>query len=195
MILRIFIFLLGACVAGAGESERIKLDASVLADIPAKRHAALLLFAVTERDSTPEISEKMADYTSALKTLIQDLRRTYYWHSEFPEGLDETVQKRAYYLAGLHYPASPTTGASYYGSLIQRYTIRLYEDELVTIAYAVTKRFHDSDVVIVRGNAQSFASWKKEWDDAGDVNGGPNQAPEPTATVVTDPAAQAPRQP
>jgi len=185
MTLRILIFAFCVCIAAATESERIKLDASVLAGIPAKRNAALVLLAIAGRDSTPTIGEKKEQYTAALKGLIHDLRSTYYWHSEFPKGLDETVEKRALYLAALHYPASPTTGASYYGDLIQSYSVRLYEEELVTIAYAVTERFREQDVVVVQGEAQSFAAWKKAWDDAGDVKDGPNQIPEPMAVLRT----------
>lgn len=177
MTLRILILAFGVCIAAAAESERTKLDASVLAGIPAKRHAALVLFAISGQDSTPSIGEKKEKYTAALKVLIQDLRTTYYWHSEFPKDLDDTVEKRALYLAGLHYPASPTTGASYYRDLVQSYAVRLYEEELVTIAYAVAERFREPDVVIVRGEALSFAAWKKAWDDAGDVKNGPNQMP------------------
>lgn len=185
MNLRILIFLFVAYVAAATEGERIKLDASLLASIPAKRHAALLELAITGRDGTPAIGEKKEKYVVALKALIRDLRTTYYCHLEFPDGLDETVQKRAVYLAGLHYPASPTTGASYYGDLVQSYTVRLYEEELVTIAYAVTERFRDSDVVVVRRETQSFAAWKKAWDEAGDVKNGPNEMPEPVAALRT----------
>jgi hypothetical protein len=177
MSLRILIFAIVAGATFATESDRIKMDASVLADIPSKRHAALTLFAITGRDSTPAIGEKKEKYAEALKALIQDLRSAYYWHSEFPKDVDETVAKRAFYLTGLHYPASSTMGASYYGDLIQSYTICLYEGEVVTIAYAVTERFREQDVVIVRGEAQSFAAWKKAWDDAGEVKGRPNQQP------------------
>ena len=184
MTLKILIFAFGVCIAAAAGSERIKLDASVLADIPAKRHAALVLFAITDRDSTPAISEKTGNYTTALKAMIQDLRSTYYWHSEFPKDLNETVEKRAIYLAGLHYPASPTTGASYYGGLIQSYIVRLYEEELVTIAYAVTKRFGEQDIEVVQGEVQSFAYWRKAWDDAGNVKDGPNHFPLPTLSAA-----------
>lgn len=127
MTSRMLIFLLGACATLAAEAPRVNLDASILAQIPAKRHAALILFAITDRDSTPAISEKKAKYVDALKALILDLRSAYYWHAEFPKNIDEAIVKRAVDLAGLHYPASPTTGASGYADLVQSYTIRMYE--------------------------------------------------------------------
>lgn len=161
----------------AVEEYPIKIDASVLAVIPTKRHAALVLFEVTDRDSIPAIDEKKAKYIEALKSLIQDLRGTYYWHSEFPNGIDEAIEKRAVLLAGLRYPASPTTGASAYGDLIQGYTILMYEEEIVTIAHAVCERFKDRDIVIIRGEAQAFSAWKKAWDKAGEVKDGANQHP------------------
>lgn len=175
MIRLILIFFVATGMMRAADSNLIKLDASVLMEIPGMRHAALTLYAITDRDSTPAIIEKKTKYAEALKNLIQDLRSTYYWHSYFPAGAEEAVEKRAVYLAGLHYPASPTTGASGYGALIQGYMIRMYEEEIVTIAFAVSERFNHSDITIVRGNAQSFSAWKKAWDEAGEVKGGPNQ--------------------
>lgn len=183
MRLRILIFLFGFVMAVASDGARVELDARVLASIPARRHAVLLKLAITGRDSSPEIGEKKKQYVAAMKALIRELRAAYYWHSEFPTDLEVTMEKRAVYLAGLLYPASPTTGASRYGDIVQSYTVRLYEEEVVTIAYAVTERFGEADVVIVRGEAQPFASWKKAWDDAGDVKNGPNQLPEPIADL------------
>ena len=170
----ILIFFVIASIATATEQDRTKLDVSLLAAIPTKRHVALSNFAISGRDSTPAIGEKKAKYVEALKSLIHDLRHEYYWHSEFPKDIDQAIEKRAIYLACLYYPASPTTGCSYYGDLIQNYTIRLYEEEVVTIAHEVIERTHDQDVV-ARGNVRSFAAWKKAWTDAGNVMNGPNQ--------------------
>ncbi len=160
MIRLTLILILGACVARGADSELVRLDAGVLSEVPKKRQAALTLFAITDRDSTPAIGEKKAKYIESLKSFIEELRSTYYWHSEFPKDMEQAIEKRAIYLAGLHYPASPTTGASYYGDLVQSYTVALYEEEIVTIGYAVTERFHDKDVTVVSGDTPSFAAWK-----------------------------------
>ena len=184
MIRLTIILLFSACFARGAGSDLIRLDSSVLAEIPKKRHAALILFAITGRDSTPEIGEKKAKYIETLKGLIQELRSTYYWHSEFPKDIDQAIERQAIYLAGLHYPASPTTGASYYGDLVQSYTIALYENEIVTIGYAVSERFHEKDVV-VHGDTPKFTVWKQAWDAAGAVENGPNQRPEPMAVLRT----------
>jgi hypothetical protein len=184
MIRLISILLAAACIAHAADSDRIKVDASVLASIPAMRHAAVTLFAITYRDSGPAISEKKAKYIEAIRSLIRDLLDAYYWHTEFPKDIDAAIEKRAVYEAGLQYPASPTTGATFYGDLVQRYTIRMYEEEIVTIAFAVSERFGESDIVITDGKAQDFKTWKKEWDDAGNVKDGPNQPPEPASTAL-----------
>jgi hypothetical protein len=184
MIRLISILLAAACMARAADGDRLKIDASLLASIPAKRHAAVTLFAITDRDSSPAIGEKKAQYIETLKSLIRDLSGTYYWHTEFPKDIDAAIEKRAVYQAGLRYPASPTTGASFYGDLIQRYTIRMYEEEIVTIAFAVSERFGERDIVITAGKAQDFKTWKKEWDDAGDAKDGPNQPPEPASAAL-----------
>ena len=172
------------CVASVTFGDQIKIDASLLASVPAKRHTAVTLFAITDQDSSPEVSEKKAKYIETLKSMIRDLADTYYFHAEFPKDIDAAIEKRAVYQAGLRYPASPTTGASFYGDLIQRYTIRMYEEEIVTIAFAVSERFGESDIILTAGRAQDFKTWKKEWDAAGDVRDGPNQPPEPKTTAL-----------
>jgi len=177
MIRLTFVLLAVACIAHAATADLIKIDPSLLASIPAKRHAALTLYTITARDSTPAIGEKKAMYIETLKGLIRNLLDTYYWHGEFPKGIDEAIEKRAVYEAGLWYPASPTTGASFYGDLVQRYTIRMYEEEVVTIASAICARVDDRDVTITAGKAPLFNTWKQAWDEAGDVNNGPNQLP------------------
>jgi hypothetical protein len=157
---------------------------ALLASVPARRHAAVTLYAITDHDSTPAINEKKSKYIETLKGLIRDLSDTYYWHAEFPKGIDEAIEKRAVYQAGLRYPASPTTGASYYGDSIQRYTIRMYEEEIVTIAFAVSVRIGERDIILTSGAAPNFKTWKKEWDAACNVKDGPNQRPEPESTAL-----------
>jgi hypothetical protein len=48
------------CVASVAFGDQIKIDASLLASVPAKRHPAVTLFATTDQDSSPELSEKKA---------------------------------------------------------------------------------------------------------------------------------------
>jgi len=172
------------CMAHATDASHVKIDASLLESVPAKRHAAITLFAISDRDSIAAISEKKGKYIEALKSLMRDLSDTYYWHAEFPIDIDAAIEKRAVYQAGLRYPASPTTGASFYSDLFQRYTIRMYEEEIVTVAFAVSERSRERDVILTSGTAPDFETWKREWDAAGDVKDGPNQPPEKTLTAL-----------
>ncbi len=170
----VFIIFLIASTALAADGGATKINTGLLMEIPLKRHMALMHFAISAQDGSPAIADKKAGYVHVLKTLIQELHRQYYWHAEFPAGIDQVVESRAIYLAGLHYPASPTTGASYYGDLIQNYTIRLYEEEIVIIAHEVIQRLKDRDIVTV-GELPSFTTWEKSWTEADNVNNGPNQ--------------------
>jgi hypothetical protein len=185
----LLILLIAVGTARASENYPIAVDASVLSSVPVKRHAALMRFAITDRDSTPAIGEKKAKYIEALKSLLQDLLVTYYWHTDFPSGVDDAIEKRAVFLAGLHYPASPSTGCSFYGDLVQSYTIGMYEDQIVTVAYAVSGRMKDKDVAVSGGHVRPFAAWKKAWDEAGDVKDGPNHCKSDPAAPILVPFA------
>jgi hypothetical protein len=189
-------FLIFFCALSARAAiDQISLDARILARIPAERKAALQRFAISGRDSSPAIAHKKADYIATLRSMVHRLIAAYYMHSEFPEGIDAAIEKRAIFESGLRYPGSASTGASFYGDLIQRYQIRMYEDDVVSIALALCERFKDRDVAVVGAPAPTFSAWIKEWDESGRVEKGPNQSPEPTAMSVTPPAAQEPRQP
>ena len=163
----LLILLFAPCFVYAADSDRIKLDASMLAAIPAKRNAALQRYAITGEDGAPDVSRKKAEYIGFLKQLVHDLISTYYWHPELPKNIDQALETRAIFQAGLLYPASSTTGASSYGILVQDYTICMYEEEVVTIAFALSERFTEEDVVVVHGAVRPFAAWKKSWDEAG----------------------------
>jgi hypothetical protein len=176
MIRQTLLLLTAVCVAHAADSNRIRyVDLSVLESIPLRRQAALTLFATTNADGSPGVYDKKAKYIGTLKDMIQELMTSYYWHPLFPKGIDEAIEKRAVYQAGLCYPASQWTGCSFYDALIQGYTIRMYEEQIVEIARAVSVRFGEPDIAVVAGHAQAFETWKKAWDEAGTVKDGPNQ--------------------
>jgi len=187
---RIFYIFMMSIVVMQAADDRVKLDASILASIPERRHAALLQYAIVidddHVDGSLEISEKTAQYIDTLKGFSQELMAAYYWHSDIPKDIDATIQERAIYLAGLSYPGSKTTGCSYYGGLIQKYEVEMYEDQIIKIAEAVCSRFMAKDVVVIRGKVTSFKNWKKAWEKAGKVKNGPNQALLPTSMSVTD---------
>lgn len=160
------IFVLSICSLHAADTERIIIDARFLAKLPEKRQAALVLFAITDRDSTPAIFAKRAKYIEALKSMIQELRDNYYWKDpEFPEETDEAIEKRAKFLAGLRYPSS-ALGASGYSAFFQDYTIQMYEEEITIAAAAICERAKDVDVTVKEGKIPAYADWKKTWDGA-----------------------------
>jgi hypothetical protein len=169
-----------ALSAHAAAVDHITLDARTLAQVPAERKAALQRLAISDRDGSPAIAQKKADYIAALRNIVHRLVTTYYMHSEFPEGVDAAVEKRALFEAGLRYPGSVSTGCSTYNDLIQRYQIRMYEEEIMTIALALCERFTERDVAVVGAPAPTFSAWRREWDESGLVAQGPNQPPEIT---------------
>jgi len=145
-------------------------------------------FAITDRDSSPAISEKQAMYTDVLRTMLSELLANYYPGSEPHETNATEINHRAEHLARLHYPLSPTTGASFYGALVQHYTIRMYEEEIAMFAHSVTARYADPDLKIKQGTAQSFGDWKSAWDHAGTVKNGPHQGSAvPYAILIPQP--------
>lgn len=180
-MIRLFFIMFLAAVGAHAADDRITLDTRLVASIPAERKAALLRLAITGRDGTSAIAEKKEAYVAALRSMIHRLLAAYYMHSEFPDGIDAATEKRAWFEAGLRYPGSASTGASAYGDLFQRYQIRMYEEEVVTIALALCERFEERDVIVIGGSAPTFAVWKKQWDENGQIENGPNQSVEPTA--------------
>ena len=111
--------------------DQIKIDASLLASVPPKRHTApVTLFAITDQDGSPEVSVEKYQYIETLKSMIQDLRAdTYYFHTESPKGYRRSDRE-----AGRIPGWASLSGAAdhrrldFYSDLIQRYTIRMYEE-------------------------------------------------------------------
>ncbi|MEZ0216212.1 MAG: hypothetical protein ACAH89_03705 [Rariglobus sp.] len=184
MIRLLIVLLFLSSVAHAADEDSIKIDVRLLQSLPEKRHAALLISSITDRDSSPDIHQKELLYIDTLKRLLGDLLHTYYWHSEFPNKIDEAIEARAIYLAGLNYPASGTTGCTAYDGFVRRYTISMYEEEIVLAAQAISRRLTDADIVTL-GESKSFKEWKIDWDQAAKIKTEPNQAPEPTTLSVT----------
>lgn len=182
-MLRFAFLILFCALAGRAAAEQITLDARLIAQIPSERKAALQLLVISGRDGSPAIAQKKADYIAALRGMVRRLIAAYYLHPEFPNGIDAMIEQRAIFEAGLWYPGSASTGATFYGDLVLRYQIQMYEEELVTIARALCKRFTERDVAVVGISAPAFGAWKKEWDEAGRIENGPNQLPEPTSAA------------
>ena len=93
---RIFYIFMMSIVVMQAADDRVKLDASILASIPERRHAALLQYAIVidddHVDGSLEISEKTAQYIDTLKGFSQELMAAYYWHSDIPKDIDATIQ-------------------------------------------------------------------------------------------------------
>src|SRR5256885_1977945 len=108
----------------------VTVSIKTLVGIPEKRHAALILFAITGHDSSPDITAKREKYYDALKSLTQDLRNEYYWHDEYPTNVFAGIEERADALVAANYPMSASTGASFVDSLTERYRIQMAEETI-----------------------------------------------------------------
>jgi hypothetical protein len=165
----------------AAAEDKIVLNLTTLADIPRERQAALISNAITADDSTSAISAKRQAYFAALKRLAEKLRKEYYWHREFPSDVFAGIDQRADALVAIHYPAAPTTGASYVDMLRDTYMNEMAEDIVVSMAREICVRAKESDVQIIgKPSAMRFQQWQQEWLLAGSVKG----APTPTATLT-----------
>jgi hypothetical protein len=168
------------CAVSAAAQDKTILKLATLADIPRERRAALISNAITGHDSTSAISTKRQAYFAALKRLAEKLRKEYYWHGEFPSNVFAGIDQRVDVLVAIHYPASPTTGASYIDMLRDSYMNEMAEDIVVSMAREICVRAERSDVQIIgKPSAMRFQQWEQDWILASNVKG----APTPTATL------------
>ena len=166
--------LLATVVIRAEETNRI-IDIKTLMSVPEKRHAALVLNAITKNDSTPDISTKRRNYYDALKQMAQELRDHYYWHDEYPTNVFVGIEDRADVLVAAQYPLSKATGSSYVDLLRDSYRIDMAEETIHFMTKAIFERFKDGDVRPAGKSAPTFLDWNKQWANAGKVPNGPNQ--------------------
>ena len=188
--------LLGLALASFGRAES-KLDVSLkpLVEIPARRHAAFVLYAITNRDSSPAVSHKRRSYYAALKFIAEGIKEEYFWHDDFPADVFAGIEDRAAVLVATQYPLSPTTGCSYVDMLREIYMNTMAEEVVLSMAQAICVRCKEKDVEIRdQPKTLNFQDWKKDWESAAYIDGSvsqlvpgipshvpePNQAPEPT---------------
>ena len=174
-------FLIIALSSSAQDRAAIKL--ATLARIPRERQVALIRNAITSEDSSSAISLKRQAYYTALRRLAESLKNEYYWHNEFPTDVFAGIDQRAEALVAVHYPATPTTGASYVDELRDSYRNAMAEELVVSMARQICTRTKESDVQIVgQPLMMDFRQWEKNWKSAGDIKG----APTPKATLGGD---------
>jgi hypothetical protein len=157
------------------EDTNSTIEIKTLMSVPEKRHAALVLYAVTGDDSTADISTKRENYYNALKQIAQGLRDRYCWHDEYPTNVFAGIEDHADVLVAAKYPISKTTGASYVDYLKDSYRIKMAEETISFMAKAIFNRLKDSDIKIADKSVPSFGNWNKEWEAAGNIPNGPNK--------------------
>jgi hypothetical protein len=167
-------FLFTAFVIRA-EDTNTTIEIKTLMSVPEKRHNALVLFAITGDDSSPDICRKRENYYNNLKQIAHELRVKYYWHDEYPTNEFAGIEERAGALVAAYYPLSTSTGCSYVDYLRESYRIQMAEETISFMAKAIFERFKDGDVHVADKSIPSFANWNKQWKKAGKVKDGPNQ--------------------
>jgi len=156
-----------------------KPDPYVLQSIPKMRHEALALCAEgAGGDSTPEIFEKQERYIDSLKQMLKKLQVEYYYWDDNPDDLMRAADEHALHLAMLRAPAyNGVRSGSFYEGEINRQTIQVYEDMIVTAAQGICAVFTNYGVTL------SYEAWKVSWDEAAKTATRPNNALQPTATA------------
>jgi hypothetical protein len=176
--------LVGCAKLSKTETDRTALfqrkpDPRVLQNIPKMRHDALALCVEgVGGDSTPERFKKQEGYIDSLKLMLKKLQDEYYYWDENPNELIEIADEHAMHLAMLQVPMynGVRAGSGYEGA-INRQSIQLYENMIVTAAYGICGYMKHYDVTI------SYNVWKSSWDDAAKMAKRPNTALEPTPTT------------
>ena len=166
--------LLLTMVLSRAKDTNTTIEIKTLMSVPDKRHSALILYAITDRDSSPDIYTKRENYYQTLKQIAHELRVNYYWHDQYPTNEFAGIEERADALVAAYYPLSKTTGNSYVGSLRESYRIQMAEETISFMAKAIFERFKDGDVHPADKSVPTFANWEKQWKKAGKVKDGPN---------------------
>ena len=148
-------------------------DFALLAQVPEKRHSAIVSNTITEFDSTPVISHKRKAYYAALKKIAGEMKNQYYFHDEFPENVFAGIEERATVLVATQYPLSPTTGNSYYAMLHDNYMNQMAEEIILSMAEAIFLAKDRYRAVNPQSPRLDFCNWKKNWDSAAEVENAP----------------------
>jgi hypothetical protein len=182
----LLIFLSAAPFLRANDKILVSLES--LIKIPEKRHAALVLYAITNRDSSPAISEKRRAYYGALKRIAEEIKERYFWHNQFPVDVFAGIEDRAAVLVATQYPLSSTTGCSYVDMLRENYMNTMAEEIIVSMAEAICTASREKNIAIQdKPRTLDFSEWKKSWDSAGTVAGSPSPPAVANASIKTEP--------
>jgi hypothetical protein len=166
--------LLTTVVSRAGDTNTA-IETKTLMSVPEQRHNALVLYAITDNDGSPDIYAKRESYYQALKQIAPELRVKYYWLDGFPTNEFAGIDERADVLVDANYPLSKTGGCSYEGYLQESYRIQMAEETISFMAKAIFDRFKDGDVHPAGKSVPAFSDWNKQWKKDGKVKDGPNQ--------------------
>lgn len=141
------------------------------ADINALEHAALLRAdaykksRADDRAGTEDLLVKGEGYESTLRTLLLELRKTYYQHPEFPADPCAAIDDYAKVVVGLEYPLSAHAGASGYEWLLLETKIRLLEESICRMSRKIFERIHrDPNTHLPTKQADTaYEAWLKKW--------------------------------
>ncbi len=143
------------------------VDLTVLEQAAVLRADACKKSRADDRAGTEDLLIKGEGYESTLRTLLLELRKTYYPHPEFPDDPCAAIDDYAKLIVGFDYPLSAGTGASGYEWMLVETKIRLLEEAICRMSRKIFERVHRApDTHLPTKQAETaYAEWFKKWND------------------------------